>query len=1435
MSSRKPISSAGQPSSVKRSSPRSKRRISTECRETSIESANRLQGSTGNSEVIYSPEDTYGTTFTNQFKGLDKNKNKFLQGDDNSQSRLIQAFKQKQGSCSQKDLANKLQSNWDSAVDTSTKAKELVVRLQDLQAGLNRISKDINIFQTLKQNNLDIDNLVTQLESLKATAKDTKNAFTKTDGTQGSQKEWLDKWISCLKGIQTKPSVKVEVGKILGIDIPNREPENTMPPAPVTSSSTQRTAVGTPRQSPSSSEGNRLSVDQTRQPVTPPNPVVVSSVSASPSPSPSPSSVFDSHSLNSIQRISNLEPKSDLTSELYTEALGQSAGIIMGGRCSVTQEHDAVTFNFHNQVFHSLCGRLIPALGGVNDETLTGLTNSNGLHKFVRDPHASHISGNYVAKWNGEFAELKPQVITLGKANNSKINDPTQEEGKVHIPSTALNSLKAVNEALLTQCFKEICMSCQNRKYYDEMQKTNYSEASGDTKYEAFDEKEEGDFATLRHPTTGHGASRFRAYLQRRNVDDGNIFENLHLNGNQIVMDFKDPQSRDQVTKFLIHHKINSDSLKFVENSNQLVIDDFQSVLRQLQQKRVEFVGGIVVDQEGNIQMAKHHATQGYASGGGHASDPWDEVGYAFDAFDELGVFGVASDKIHEFSRADRTGLAMVYLKDCPAVKLKKQDCARDEFDVNTIEFFGKDNLVGTTLRGVQCDSLRKYFAFECAKINEYLSRKNLNASLTFNFEAPRNTDATGNNVTTCEFNLTVNDTDIKLPKMIGYYAQDFSRLDEFLSSSSVDTAGGGSAADSSSSSTVLQVRSPKGSGEVKYESSETQSFDYRYDPITGHLTDSSGNDIGDFSVPQTSNQPIQNLASYSHSPCLKLESSMITDEIQNEENAGAIFMLPSQLNGAEYPSQNNVVTTMDAYNSDPTGGPRGQQSVYPGVGQFIIDNAENETSGGKGINAIRDVLVQLNNGLSANPFILQNGYLTVPKGLSEQERTAAIERLKANSHLLNILSMDNVPVAGGVSDGTKTNFSTKSHKVSMRYASAIPVATYQNDTTEPDEIKFQQDVNKEIILAQVYGILRNAAANPKTNPQKVFLMPLGTGAFTNNSQESFRDYIQTVNLAISKLTPNEISKLDVRILGFKDSTFEMGCLRQNMSKLSICQDQPVSLASHTVGVGSPVLTAAAARKGAPSTHSRSIDLPVPITINQSTAEVEIERLRSDQLAAYRTASQKFTLRISNDFFKNRDGKMAGVFQDPAGSAISKSGSGKRVSPTGQGLSGVIYNEMRGLDSLPHVNEFPPGSSWFNTKDFQDDRYILHTHSHSINNETNAVDKLAGSYLNALESYHEQFKDKATKPDLHLCCLSASIYGGGYALAHKSKYGGDNGHIHPSFSQIALSKAIAQFTDRYGAQLPKIDLFYYFDESKLGKVKLASDATKFKAKLSAST
>lgn len=55
--------------------------------------------------------------------------------------------------------------------------------------------------------------------------------------------------------------------------------------------------------------------------------------------------------------------------------------------------------------------------------------------------------------------------------------------------------------------------------------------------------------------------------------------------------------------------------------------------------------------------------------------------------------------------------------------------------------------------------------------------------------------------------------------------------------------------------------------------------------------------------------------------------------------------MLPSQLNGAEYPSNDEIVTEFEEYLYDYTAGPAGQLSVHACIGQFIIDNASNNNN----------------------------------------------------------------------------------------------------------------------------------------------------------------------------------------------------------------------------------------------------------------------------------------------------------------------------------------------------------------------------------------------------------------------------------------------------------------------------------------------------------
>ena len=151
------------------------------------------------------------------------------------------------------------------------------------------------------------------------------------------------------------------------------------------------------------------------------------------------------------------------------------------------------------------------------------------------------------------------------------------------------------------------------------------------------------------------------------------------------------------------------------------------------------------------------------------------------------------------------------------------------------------------------------------------------------------------------------------------------------------------------------------------------------------------------------------------------------------------------------------------------------------------------------------------------------------------------MKRLKQHSYLLRIISIDSILVKNGVVDESKMRFSTKNHRVSLRYCSALPVGSYLNYTRDENEIEFQQKLNNEIIKAQIYGVLRNAANFVEDrSPQRVFLMPLGTGVFHHDPEIAFKEYFNQVEIAVKMLTEDEIKKLEIRILAWRGSQHEV-------------------------------------------------------------------------------------------------------------------------------------------------------------------------------------------------------------------------------------------------------------------------------------------------------
>jgi hypothetical protein len=275
------------------------------------------------------------------------------------------------------------------------------------------------------------------------------------------------------------------------------------------------------------------------------------------------------------------------------------------------------------------------------------------------------------------------------------------------------------------------------------------------------------------------------------------------------------------------------------------------------------------------------------------------------------------------------------------------------------------------------------------------------------------------------------------------------------------------------------------------------------------------------------------------------LVAGNVGTEIQKPENNGARFLLPSQLNGAEYPSP-KPVTDLNSYKYDPTGGPLGQLSCHPVVAKFILEHAARKipttgndfTSNFLVINAVDDVIDGINNNMDSKSLTgmklnLNNGYLEVSPDLVssnfELTNMAAISEIfNKFSSKLKVLQTDDVPTNGLTPPNIYTKFNSEStSKVSLIYASAVPL-NYQS-AINPEKSTLQYCVAGFDLVAQYFGAMVSAyyrkqqllestalaaaaaaaAGAPDAdqrqkehqelfNPTKLFLTPLGGGVFKN-------------------------------------------------------------------------------------------------------------------------------------------------------------------------------------------------------------------------------------------------------------------------------------------------------------------------------------------------
>lgn len=208
----------------------------------------------------------------------------------------------------------------------------------------------------------------------------------------------------------------------------------------------------------------------------------------------------------------------------------------------------------------------------------------------------------------------------------------------------------------------------------------------------------------------------------------------------------------------------------------------------------------------------------------------------------------------------------------------------------------------------------------------------------------------------------------------------------------------------------------------------------------------------------------IANITTSAH--LLKVMKSEIMREIQSSSNAGALFVLPSQLNAVEYPNEDRIVALVEEYKQDPTAGPRAQLAAHPAAAQFLLDNAA--TTKRHGICSAGEID-------NIQGLRVVNGYLKI-EDLQKSQQLRCLEDLEARLNTLSVLAMEDLLATGATPDLKGT--ATSTHRVGFVYASAVPVDAYLN---AGGDVEYQTKVARLMLIGQYYGALKYAAEQQKT------------------------------------------------------------------------------------------------------------------------------------------------------------------------------------------------------------------------------------------------------------------------------------------------------------------------------------------------------------------
>ena len=264
--------------------------------------------------------------------------------------------------------------------------------------------------------------------------------------------------------------------------------------------------------------------------------------------------------------------------------------------------------------------------------------------------------------------------------------------------------------------------------------------------------------------------------------------------------------------------------------------------------------------------------------------------------------------------------------------------------------------------------------------------------------------------------------------------------------------------------------------------------------------------------------------------PQIYVYQGSIMVDMRKQSDKKQMFVLPSQLNGAEYISINRIpnidMDWLDMYVLDDTGGPRGQLAGDHNIAEFIVDKSYNDSkSGPDTINYVRGICDDYYLG---NKISLINGYLQISSDLTPEE----IIRLRGMMNTIQLLVSKDIPVSGYDVNLRPKPYEGK--KIHLAYASAIPIGDeegkpYGNPVSEP-----VTKVANIIMEAQYIASLKAAKA---LGVEELFLMPLGGGVFNNKR----RDIKENLLNALRKV---DVSGIDVKLLTYSgEETSEFNLL----------------------------------------------------------------------------------------------------------------------------------------------------------------------------------------------------------------------------------------------------------------------------------------------------